>query len=160
MTRGEGQEGHLEFIADCMLGRLARWLRILGFDTLYYPAIDDAVLADIAEKENRTILTRDTRLTERKNVKRFLLIGHDDIQMQLKQVVSAYQLPIAPSIESMRCPACNGHLTTAEKSSVKGRVPLYIYRSRDRFKKCAGCGKIYWKGSHYEKIRAKIHLFP
>jgi uncharacterized protein with PIN domain len=158
MTKDREKTEKPEFVADCMLGRLARWLRILGFDTLYYPAIDDGTLSQLAEKENRIILTRDTGLTKRKNVKNYLMIEDDDLQSQLKQVIASYHLQVAPSIESMRCPLCNGPLRDTDRDFVKGRVPLYIYRSRDRFKHCPGCGKIYWKGSHYEKILDRIQL--
>ena len=146
----------IEFIADCMLGKLARWLRILGFDTLYYARADDAELADIAARERRVLLTRDTRLIERKNITRFILIHHDDVQSQLKQVIVELGLCIEPSPEMRRCPACNGLLRETDRSSVTGRVPLHIYRSRTRFRQCSGCGKIFWKGSHYDKISQKI----
>ncbi|MFZ5997913.1 MAG: Mut7-C RNAse domain-containing protein [Nitrospirota bacterium] len=142
------------FIADVMLGSLARWLRIAGFDTLYYRHIDDRDLIRIAKQQQRILLTRDTNLTRRRMEDRFLLIHSEDTFEQLKEVLRAlniHELSFSP-----RCPQCNGMLEAVTKESVFDDVPDHVMLTVDSFFKCAGCGKVYWKGSHKRRIDMKM----
>ena len=138
----------MKFVADTMLGRLARWLRLLGFDVLY-PNLDDKELIKFADE--RIILTRDKELGEKKNV---FLIKSVDVDEQLKQVINE----LKPEIQNplSRCSVCNQILIEVDKNSVKNLVPERIYKSHDIFWRCPDCNKIYWKGSHYDKIVRKI----
>ena len=138
----------MRFVADTMLGRLARWLRLLGFDVLY-PNLDDKELLKFADK--RIILTRDKELGRKENV---FLIKSVDVDEQLKQVINELKLEIKNPLS--RCSVCNQILVEADKKSVKTLVPERIYTNHDMFWRCPDCERIYWKGSHYDKIVMKI----
>ena len=146
----------MQFIADAMLGRLARWLRFLGFDTLYYPGISDAKLIRIARESNRFILTRDTRLVQRKGLKDVLLIRANDSLHQLVEVVTSLKLKQFDTLS--RCVRCNGQLTKIhDRDKVRDMVPEYVFLNKDTFFKCIECDRIYWEGSHPKKFRKNLH---
>lgn len=139
----------MKFIADAMLGRLARWLRIIGFDTLYSPDIDDRTLLKIARQEERYILTRDSHF-HRKDIENCLLIQSNSLHEQIGQVVSELRLGPGPA---MRCPNCNGALkAVGQKEDVRDSVPEYVYMNFSRFQQCTMCSNVYWEGSHYRNI--------
>jgi len=135
----------MKFVADIMLGRLARWMRLLGFDVLYPDTSDDKELLNFADE--RIILTRDKDLGKKKNV---LLIKSVNVNEQLNQVINELNLKISRPLS--RCSVCNQILAEVEKSSVKALVPERIYNNHDTFWRCPDCNRIYWKGSHYDKI--------
>jgi len=135
----------MKFVADIMLGRLARWMRLLGFDVLYPDTSDDKELLKFAGE--RIILTRDKDLGKKKNV---LLIKSVNVNEQLNQVINELNLKISRPLS--RCSVCNQILAEVEKSSVKALVPERIYNNHDTFWRCPDCNRIYWKGSHYDKI--------
>ena len=146
---------HPEFIADAMLGRLARWLRFLGFDTLYYSDISDSRLIRIAREQNRFVLTRDTRLVKRRAVKDYLLIKANDSYSQLLEVITTLNLrefnPFSICVE------CNGQLTRiSDKKEIIDLVPEFVFLNFNLFLKCSNCGKIYWEGSHPQKFKEKL----
>ena len=152
----------MKFIADSMLGRLARWLRLLGYDTLYYPHIEDRVILRIAREENRTLLTRDTRLVKVRGLEHFLLLEENNPFKQLKSVVETFKLRVSDkdsgegNVPLSRCLICNSVLSIVQRDEVKNAVPEYVYQTSDIFKKCPKCGKLYWKGTHPEKFRRKL----
>jgi uncharacterized protein len=148
-------ENEIRFLADAMLGRLARWLRFLGFDTVYVPGISDRSLIRIAREEARTILTRDTRLVQIKALGSHLLISSNDPFQQLLETISGCGITKFRLLS--RCVACNGNLgEVRDKSEVKDSVPEYVYLHYNLFRKCAECGKIYWEGSHPKKFREDV----
>ena len=143
------------FIADAMLGRLARWLRFLGFDTLYYPDISDSRLIRIAREQDRLILTRDTRLIKAKAARDYLLINANDSFSQLIEVIRS--LNLKEFTPPGRCVTCNGQLTEiADKTEVKDSVPEFVFLHFNAFLRCANCGKIYWEGTHPQKFREEL----
>lgn len=145
----------MKFIADAMLGRLAKWLRLMGFDVLYYPDIRDKELIKIAREQERTILTRDTRLVKSRGIKKPVFIESDDISDQLLQIKD--KLNFCDASPLGRCEICNGSLSdVAEKKEIRDLVPDFVYHNFDSFVRCAACGKVYWEGSHYRKIRETI----
>ncbi len=153
----------MKFIADSMLGRLARWLRLIGYDSLYYPDIEDSLLLRIAREENRTLLTRDTRLVKVRGLQNYLLLKDNDTFDQLKHVILAFKLlPAANSGKSIsvpcpsRCSLCNQVLDSISGEEVKAHVPEYVFETCDSFKHCSNCGRFYWKGTHHELLQRKL----
>jgi hypothetical protein len=145
----------MKFIADVMLGRLARWMRFLGFDTLYYPDISDSRLIKIAREQDRFILTRDTRLIKIKGVKDYLLIKANDPFEQLLEVIEALKLKQFSPLS--RCVKCNGLLKKiSDKIEIQDFVPEFVSLNFNVFLKCSSCGKIYWEGTHPKKFREKL----
>lgn len=138
-----------------MLGRLARWMRFLGFDTLYYPNISDSRLIRVAREQDRFILTRDTRLIKIKGVEDYLLIKANDSFEQLLEVIEALKLKQFNPLS--RCVKCNGLLTRVlNKSEIKDSIPEYVFLNFNAFLKCGSCGKVYWEGTHPKKFREKL----
>lgn len=147
--------GVMKFIADSMLGRLTKWLRIIGCDTIYYPEIDDREFVSIALKENRFILTRDTLLVKRKNIKDYLLVEGDHFRDQLCFVVK--QLKLDPFSEILiRCIRCNTFLEDVKKSDIKLVVPEYVFETEDLFKRCQTCKKVYWRATHRDGMEREL----
>lgn len=143
----------VRFVADGMLGSLARWLRRLGYDTDYANDRDDNTLVRIARADGRVLLTRDRGLAGRRNL-RVLLIESQTLDEQLRQVRRAYPLP--PVLRPPRCSECNTPLLSASPEEVAGRVPPYVERTYAHFHVCEGCGRIYWPGSHREHMAARL----
>jgi len=139
------------FVADVMLGRLAKWLRIAGFDVLYSNRFTDDELVAISNVEGRVLLSRDTRLLVRKAVREFIYLKSQDIQKQLRQVFETLQIARLPS-PLTRCLSCNDSLIETSRESVRDRVPPFVYQTQLRFKSCPGCGKIFWAGTHRSAV--------
>ncbi len=139
-----------------MLGRLARWLRIAGYDTIYEPDMEDGEVIRLAIAGDRMILTRDTRLTERRAARgRSFLVGPDDPLEQIEEVLRAFPPPAG--LQS-RCPECNGEvLELQDREDAKDLVPEYVFLSKKEFFRCAACGHIYWEGSQYAKFKKKLN---
>ncbi len=147
----EGEGGEERFLADSMLGKLARWMRTLGYDVEYDNDIDDSSLIQRAITEGRVILTRDTLLTKRRRVRgRYLFIESGSIGDQLRQVTGMFK--IRPDRILSRCLRCNAILEEADKTMVKEKVPPYVYTTQERFVVCPGCSRIYWAGTHKGKM--------
>lgn len=143
----------MTFIADCMLGKLAKWLRMLGYDTRFIPDIDDDELVRIAVREDRILLTRDTRLCERRMVrKRCVFVDWGSTKQQVRQVLDALSLKVTPESLFTRCAVCNGEITPLAKSEVEGRVPPYVFQTQPEYGYCAACDRIYWRGTHVQHV--------
>ncbi len=152
-NRNEATQEPPRFIVDVMLGRLARWLRALGYDTLYSSDMDDAALAQRALAEGRILLTRDVELTRRRGL-RTLLITQDDLAQQLYQAVSALQLSSDEAFS--RCLDCNVPLSDCDRAVAEVHVPAYVFATQPRFRRCAECGRIYWRGTHWARMQAAL----
>jgi uncharacterized protein with PIN domain len=138
-----------------MLGKLARWLRLLGFDTLYSSDISDRRLIRAAKEQDRLILTRDTRLVKIKGVKDYLLIKSNDSFEQLLEVIHTLKLKEFHLLS--RCVTCNGQLSKLfDKTEIKDSVPDFVYLNFHTFLRCRDCGKIYWEGTHPKMFREKL----
>lgn len=136
-----------------MLGKLAKWLRMLGYDTVYIAGADDDELVRLTVREDRILLTRDTRLCERRMVrKRCVFVKWGTTAEQIRQVFE--ELGISPDQEFLftRCTICNSEITPLEKPQVKGRVPPYVFRTQAQYGFCSACGKIYWRGTHVQHV--------
>ena len=147
----------MKLLCDQMLGTLAKWLRILGFDTFYaHDTLTDGELLDIAKNEKRIIISRDKELIVRGKKKNLttIEINTTDLDEQLQQVLKL--ILIDEQFVLSRCILCNTILTTREKILVQSNVPKKVFENNDEFWFCNTCNKYYWKGSHYEKIINKI----
>lgn len=136
-----------------MLGTLAKWLRILGYDTLYDPRLDDHQLVRLARAEDRILLTRDRPLAGRRGL-RTLLIAGEGLDEQLRQVL--VELQLEPDRTFSRCPVCNGLLEAISHDEARARVPAYVARTHTSFKHCSSCGRIYWQGSHWQQMEEHL----
>ena len=143
----------LKLLTDGMLGRLTRWLRILGYDTVYWPNTDDTELLRIARAQDRVLLTADHGLAVRRGA-RILLIEAQDLASQLRQVRTVLGPP--PGDELSRCVVCNGRLAPVDKSALTDRLPPYVLATQHEFRRCPDCGRIFWPGTHVEKMRAVL----
>jgi hypothetical protein len=138
-----------------MLGRLARWLRALGYDTSYECDIPDGELVRLAILERRFILTRDRALPQEWRVDDVMLIEAEAPLDQLAEVVAAFDLDCHARLFT-RCTVCNQPVVEAVKETVLGRVPPRILAEHDAFWECRSCEKIYWKGSHVEQMHRRL----
>lgn len=145
----------IRFVLDVHLGKLARLLRLLGFDVLYSNAYEDPELVNIAEGEQRILLTRDRRLLFHRRVVYGHFVHHCHAEQQAREIISHFQLRhrIHPF---SRCTHCNGQLTTVDKHSILAQLEPKTRRYYQQFYRCQSCGQIYWKGSHFDGIADKF----
>lgn len=143
------------FFADAQLGRLARYLRLLGFDTLYENRVDDADLVRRAGQQRRIILSRDRALLMRRAVTHGCHIRHHDPLDQLAQVVTRCDLAAQVKPFS-RCMECNGPIEAVDKAQVLAELEPATRAFYDEFWRCRGCRRIYWKGTHYRRLQALV----
>ncbi len=144
------------FVADVNVGKLAKWLRILGYDTAFKNPIDDDELVEIGIREARVVLTRDTHIAKRRvavsGQVRVLVVEGDRVADQLRFVSSHLGLEGTAHLLS-RCIECNVPFRDASRDEVAGRVPPYVWRTQVRYAVCPSCGKIYWAGTHWARMR-------
>ena len=139
-----------------MLGRLARWLRILGHDVAYFRRIEDAELVSLAQKERRILLTRDTRLVQRRAARGALLIRSHLLDEQLREMfLWNGDALLAPGL-CRRCLECNEATIPVSKPSVKERVPAYVFKTQSRFRECPSCHRLYWKATHVRDMLLRL----
>jgi uncharacterized protein with PIN domain len=143
------------FLLDVHLGRLATFLRLLGFDAAYRNDSDDAELARRSEAEERVLLTQDVGLLKRSRVRHGYRVRSRDPEVQLREVLDRYGLrgEIRPL---RRCPRCNGLLVEVAKESVAARLPPHTRAGYERFRECPDCHQLYWQGAHHARLRALI----
>jgi uncharacterized protein len=139
------------FIVDHMLGSLARWLRMMGYDTVYDKSLEDADMARVARAEGRFILTRDKELSKEPGA---LLLEEIDLDAQLKAIAVKFGLKFHE--ELIRCSTCNGELVDLPKEEAKGKVPEGAYEANKKFWRCSKCEKVYWKGTHWLGINERL----
>ncbi len=138
----------MKFIADAMLGRLAKWMRAIGCDVAYSHKIEDGELVNRALREGRLILTRDTLLIKRRKAKgNFFLVEGNSYKDQLKQVTRQFFIDPYQNLLT-RCIECNIPLTEVDKEQIMDAVPEYVYKTQGSFRTCSGCKKIYWPATH------------
>ena len=146
--------GELKFAADRMLGRLARWLRVLGLDVIYGPHLTGYGLIRAARQEQRLILTRDRRLKQKQPPK-FILIESDHYPEQLRQVIQECGLIVGAALFT-RCLECNAVLQPQAKQSVEKSVPPYVFASQENFSWCPKCRRVYWPATHHEGMLGEL----
>jgi uncharacterized protein with PIN domain len=145
----------IRFVADIMVGKLARYLRMCGFDVVYDNYFDDVKIIEIARKQSRIILTRDALMLKRRecssNTVKSIFIKSTRLAEQLCQLQDELSIIIRPDLT--RCIECNTTLESINKASVKDKVPEYVYKTQKVFMFCPVCIKYYWRGTHYENIK-------
>ena len=143
------------FAVDAMLGRLARWLRVLGLDATWTADVADAALVRHALAEERWILTRDRGLPEEWRVPRLLLVASERPLEQLREVVDAFDLRERVRLFA-RCTRCNAPIEPLSAALAAPHVPAGVRDRNERFWRCPGCGRIYWEGSHVDRMRSTL----
>jgi uncharacterized protein len=145
----------MRFIATRELGRLAKWLRIMGYDVVYHDKEEKRELVIISLREERVILTRDSRMSRYTGLK-LVHVDSDFVDEQVRQIMN--ELHIKPDEAKLfsRCVICNDTLIGIAKKDVEGRVAPYVYETREVFMKCPKCERIYWHGTHWEKVKNMI----
>ena len=152
----------LKFIVDNNVGKLAKWLRMMGYDTLFFKGSDDSHMVSTALNEGRVILTRDTQIMKRRVVisgrLKAILIKSDKPELQMQQVINDLNLdcqfrPFAICLE------CNQPLLERSKQQVEGRVPPYVFQTQNQYVECPVCHRIYWRGTHWQRMTSKLKKF-
>jgi uncharacterized protein with PIN domain len=146
--------GGPRFAADRMLGRLARWLRVLGHDVAYGPHLGGPTLVACARRERRLLLTRDTRLRRDPQLPPHLFLTSDYFREQLRQVAAA--VPLGGPGLLRRCLACNRVLEEVPRERARARVPPYVYETTERFLSCGRCGRLYWPATHRARMLREL----
>ena len=148
----------MTFVVDCMLGKLAKWLKILGFDAVFFSKIEDDALLEIAKKENRILLTRDTGLIERVEKDRSLFIESENWRTQVEQVLDHFDLwkDVEPN---SRCIECNVRIKNLPREKAKNLVTPFVFENADTFALCPDCGRVFWRGTHLKDMETKIDDF-
>ena len=143
------------FLCDAMLGSLARWLRFFGFDTVFLePGVEDRLLAERARVDGRWLLTRDRELAA--VGPRTMLVRSDGLEDQLSEVFDRLGLRPEATLERARCGECNGRLEDVTRDEVAEVIPPHVLTTALRFRRCTGCHRVYWPGSHGDKILARM----
>jgi len=153
---------NLKFIVDNNVGKLAKWLRIMGYDTLFFNGSDDSGMIAIALAEDRVILTRDTQIIKRRVVTRgqlkAILIQSDEPERQMRQVIDSLNLDWQFKSFTI-CLECNQPLVERSKQQVKDLVPPYVFKTQSQYMECPACHRIYWRGTHWQAMTKKLGKF-
>ncbi len=142
----------MKFILTPELGRLAKWLRIFGFDAVYVSETNYAFLLIRALRDNRIILTRNSSFINKAKGIRLLRIKSEQLNQQLRQIFRELKLKPNPEEMFSRCVICNVVLEKVDKQYIKGMVPEYVFMTQEIFFLCPSCRRIYWSGSHWGNV--------
>jgi uncharacterized protein with PIN domain len=149
----------MKFIVDNNVGKLTRWLRTIGYDTLFFGAGDDSQMVATALTEGRVILTRDTQIVKRGIVTsgrlKALLIKSDEPERQMRQVVDTLDMDCQSGLFTI-CLECNQPLEEKSKHQVKNRVLPYVFQTQSQYMECPACHRIYWRGTHWQAMTKKL----
>lgn len=157
-----GAISEIKFIVDHNVGKLARWLRMMGFDSVFFNSGEDSEMVKQALAENRVILTRDTEILKRRLVTsgrlKAVLIRSEKPEHQMQQLMEIFNL--REGLDPFtRCLECNRPLSVIKTEDVKDRVPPYVYKTQSQYMECPACRRIYWRGTHWEKMMKRIEKF-
>lgn len=159
----ENERAHSpRFIVDANVGKLARWLRMSGYDTVYFNGSDDSEMVTQALEENRVILTGDSQIAKRRLVTsgkiKAILIKDDEPERQMLQVVDT--IGIDPFFKPFTiCLECNEPLVGISKAKVQGRVPPYVYQNHETYMECPLCHRLFWRGTHWQAMTERLKRF-
>jgi len=151
-----------KFIVDCNVGKLAKWLRLMGYDTSFFNGTDDSQLVATALAEGRVILSRDTQIMERRVITsgklKAILIRSDKPELQIRQVIDALELDSNFRPFTI-CLECNQVLAERNKDEVKELVPPYVFKTQSQFMQCPACHRVYWRGTHWQSMTKRLEKF-
>ncbi len=149
----------LKFIVDNNVGKLAKWLRMMGYDTLFFDGSDDSQMVATALDEGRVILTRDTQIMRRQVVTsgrlKVILVKSDEAEQQMRQVVETLNLDCQFKLFTI-CLECNQPLEERSKQQVQDLVPPYVFQTQSQYMECPACHRIYWQGTHWQAMNKKL----
>ena len=152
----------LKFIVDQNVGKLARWLRTMGYDTLFFGGSNDSCLIAWALSEDRIVLTRDTQIMRRRVVSsgrlKVILLTSDEPEEQMRQVIEILNLSSHFRPFTL-CLECNQPLHERTKDEVKERVPPYVFKTQSQYMECPSCHRIYWRGTHWQAMMRWLNRF-
>ena len=150
---------NLKFIVDTNVGKLAKWLRIMGYDTLFFNGSNDSRMVAIALAEERVILTKDTQIMKRRVVTsgrlKAILIQSDEPELQVHQVIDSLHLDCRFKPFTI-CLECNQPLLEKSKQQVKDLVLPYVFQTQNQYMECPSCHRIYWRGTHWQAMTKKL----
>jgi len=156
---GKSQINEPTFIVDSNVGKLARWLRMMGYDTLFFDGSDDSQMVARALAEGRIILTRDTEILKRRVVTSgrltVILINSEEPEQQMRQVIHSLKLDCRFKPFTL-CLECNRPLVEKTKEQVKDLVPPYVFQTQNQYMECPACHRIYWRGTHWEAMTRRL----
>lgn len=151
-----------KLIADCNVGKLAKWLRLMGYDSRLFNGSNDSQLVAIALAEGRVILSRDTQIMKRRVIAsgklKAILIQDDEPELQIRQVIDTLDLDSQLRPFTL-CLECNQVLVERDKGEVKDLVPPYVYQTQNQFMQCPACQRIYWRGTHWQAMTKTLKKF-
>jgi uncharacterized protein with PIN domain len=150
-----------KFMVDSNVGKLARWLRMMGYDTRFFNGSNDSQMVRESLEEGRVILTRDTQIVKRRVVTKgklkVILISSDDPQQQIRQVIVSLKLDLVNPFTI--CLECNQPLEERQPAQVKARVPPYVFQTQRQYMECPACHRIYWRGTHWQAMTRQLQEF-
>ena len=156
---GESQINEPTFIVDNNVGKLARWLRMMGYDTVFFDGSDDSQMVARAVTESRVILTRDSGIPKRRVVTSgrltVILINSEEPEQQMRQVIHSLNLDCQFKPFTL-CLECNQSLVEKTKEQVKDLVPPYVFQTQNQYMECPACHRIYWRGTHWEAMTRRL----
>ena len=151
-----------KFIVDCNVGKLVKWLRLMGYDTRFFDGSDDSQLVAIARAEGRVILSRDTQIMKRRVITsgrlKAVLIHSDEPERQIHQVIDTLGLDCRFRPFTI-CLECNQVLVERNKDEVEELVPPYVFKTQNQFMQCPTCKRIYWRGTHWQAMTKRLKKF-
>lgn len=151
-----------KFIVDSNVGKLTKWLRLMGYDARFFDGKDDSHLVAMAKDEGRVILTRDTQIMKRRVITsgqlKAVLIQSDEPKRQIHQVINTLGLDCQFKPFTL-CLECNQPLVERSKGEVKDLVPPYVFKTQSQFRQCPACHRIYWRGTHWQAMTGKLKKF-
>ena len=152
----------IKFIVDNNVGKLAKWLRIMGYDASLFTGEDDGKMVKLALAQNRVVLTKDRQIMRRRLVTsgrlKAILIEDNDSKAQLQQIVEALNLDYQFKPFSI-CLECNQNLMERDKERVRDLVPPYIFKTHNLYMECPSCHRIYWRGTHWQAMSQELERF-
>jgi len=151
-----------KFIVDHNVGKLAKWLRIMGYDTLFFKGNDDSQMIATALAEGRMIITRDTQIIKRRVVTsgqlKVIFIQSDEPKVQMGQLIDTLNLDCQFRPFSL-CLECNQPLVERSKQEVRDLVPPYVFQTQSQYRECSACHRIYWRGTHWQAMTKRLEEF-